>query len=214
MSRIPGVLLLSLLLPVLGCEGESQDRSSPPTSGPPVAAEAVAPPPRDSLSDLELGTLERQDIELNLRWSRSPVRKAAEDGMPPVQLRAVEVRGREGFDRLIVEMGPDDPSPGYRVEITEEPVRECGSGRPVETKGNAVLRVRLEPARAHDASGAATLPRDTIRPRRNIRSLDIVCDFEGVVELALGIGGSRPYRILELRNPRRLVVDLGNTLGG
>jgi hypothetical protein len=36
----------------------------------------------------------------------------------------------------------------------------------------------------------------------------LTCDFEGKVVFVLGLVSKKPYRVVELQNPTRLVVDV------
>ena len=67
---------------------------------------------------------------------------------------------------------------------------------------------RLEPTRAHTASGSAVILR-VVTPRfPAIRQVKIAGDFEGVVSLGVGINGRKPFRVLALAAPPRIVVDV------
>jgi hypothetical protein len=125
-------------------------------------------------------------------------------------LRAVRADSQPGFDRVVFEFA-DDSLPGYHVEHATGPVVRCGSGDPVAVVASGRLVVRFEPARAHDQVGG---PNPTIVPRAMaanlpaVRDLQIVCDFEGQVEVVLGVPAAAPYRVIELTAPARLVLDV------
>jgi hypothetical protein len=123
-------------------------------------------------------------------------------------VRGFRVAGNDGFDRLVLDFG-DGPLPGWRVEYVEGPVRQCGSGRATQVAGQAWLRVRLRTAQAHDDAGVATVrQRDVPLGLPVMRQLAMTCDFEGDVEVVLGLSSANPYRVMELRGPQRLVVDV------
>lgn len=130
------------------------------------------------------------------------------DGSAPVVLREVRSARHEGFDRVVFEFDGDAP-PGYRVAPTDGPVRQCGSGRAVALAGDARLHVRLRPAHAHDERGEPTVKE---RARRlslpKLKELKLICDFEADVEWALGLASATSYRVVELRDPSRIVVDV------
>lgn len=112
------------------------------------------------------------------------------------------------FDRFVIEFEGGE-FPGYRVGYVEEDIEQCGSGRLVELEGDAILRIRLEPAQAHDDQGNGTLDARSWSPGTPaIVSADLICDFEGVVEIALGVAARNRYRITTLTNPHRLVIDV------
>jgi hypothetical protein len=124
------------------------------------------------------------------------------------RLEAVRAAGHEKFDRVVFEFASDS-LPGYRVEYVDRPVRRCGSGDVVAVAGDAWLAVRLEPAEAHTEKGEATI-KD--RERRVglplLKELKMICDFEAEVSWVMGLASPNRYRVLELSNPTRLVIDV------
>lgn len=194
-------LLLAL---ILGCSG--QDRPGETAGG--AAADASSTlPSRGSLTDAELGQVERSDLQLALAWTRGPTRRPPPGAGESATLRTWEVRGRERFDRLLLTFGPDDPMPGYEVAFVEGPVRRCGSDAELEVRARAFLRVRLSAV----GPGPELETDPSIRARRNLRELHLVCRTGDALEFVLALNGERDYRILEARTPRRLVVDVDNT---
>lgn len=123
-------------------------------------------------------------------------------------LVSVRAAAHDGFDRVVWEFAGEGV-PGYHVEYVDRPVRECGSGRVVPLPGDGWLAVRLSPAAAHDEAG-----RPTAAPRARSPGLPVVlelrstCDFEAIVEWVLGVRSPNRYRVLELADPPRLVVDV------
>ncbi|HYP53736.1 MAG TPA: hypothetical protein VEQ42_09365, partial [Pyrinomonadaceae bacterium] len=130
------------------------------------------------------------------------------EGAAPAVLRSVRAARHGAFDRVVFEFDGDAP-PGYRVEYVPRPVRRCGSGRAVAVAGNARLLVRLRPAQAHDDAGRATVTQRERRLRLGVlREMKLICDFEADVELVFGLASPKRYRVLELTNPTRLVLDI------
>jgi hypothetical protein len=115
-------------------------------------------------------------------------------------LRAVRTAMHDDFDRIVFEF--EGAVPGYNLEFVDRPARECGSGRTVQVAGQGWLRVRLDPARA-----------TVIEPNRSVqmpvlRQLTLTCDSGNRVEWVVGLRAPNQYRVLELREPSRLVVDV------
>lgn len=132
------------------------------------------------------------------------------EGMEPAILVEVRSAAQEDFDRVVFEFR-GSRVPGYHIEYVDRPVRQCGSGEPVEVAGDGWLQVRLEPSRAHegDTTVQATITeRDRQVDLPNLRQLVLTCDFEAQVQWVLGLRSPNPYRIMELPNPPRLVVDV------
>ena len=129
-------------------------------------------------------------------------------GSPIAQLKSVRVTADSGYDRVVFEFA-DSVVPGYVIEYPEGPIRQCGSGDEVSLIGPGRRGVRLEPAQAHDDSGNSTIPDREWAPRLPaIHERKVVCDFEGQVELAIGVAARRPYRVTELAPSAHIVVDV------
>lgn len=122
-------------------------------------------------------------------------------------LRGLRVAQQNGFDRMVLDFG-SGALPGWHVEYVDD-ASQCGSGRPVRVAGTAMLLVRLRGAQAHDDAGQPTLrQRDLPLSMPVLRQMALTCDFEGVVEVVLGVSATQPYRVMELQNPSRIVVDV------
>ena len=127
----------------------------------------------------------------------------------PATVVAVRAAGHEGFDRVTVELAGS--SPGYRAAWRPTPPRHCGSGEPVRAAGRAWLELRLDPAQAHDADGRVTLEARGVEPGlTGVQSLELTCDFEGVVSWAVGAPRALPFRVMALNDPPRVVVDVAH----
>jgi hypothetical protein len=64
-------------------------------------------------------------------------------------------------------------------------------------------------ARAHDESGEVTVDDTDIGGTgAAIREAVQICDFEGVVDWAVGTSTERPFRVTVLNNPSRIVIDV------
>ena len=130
----------------------------------------------------------------------------------PAILRSVRTASHPEFDRVVFDFG-DARVPGYHIEYIDRPVRQCGSGDVVQVQGDGWLRVRLEPARAHEFRDD-TLAVVTVTERNRDLSLPtldqlvLICDFEAQVEWVLGVASPNRYRVMELERPARLVVDI------
>ncbi|HLA12881.1 MAG TPA: hypothetical protein VJ023_20010 [Pyrinomonadaceae bacterium] len=113
----------------------------------------------------------------------------------------------EQFDRIVFEFA--NSAPGYHIEYVDRPVRSCGSGEVVELSGDGYLLIRLTPARAHTEEGNPTIAeRERTLNLTILKQAKLICDFEAQVEWALGLSSPNRYRVLELQNPSRLVVDI------
>lgn len=140
------------------------------------------------------------------RWTAATV--ALGPALDARMATATDVRAaaHAGYDRIAWTF--DDDRPGVRVRYVDEPVRACGSGRPVPLAGDGWLEVRFEPARAHDEAGSATLP-DRLAPRlATLLEGARTCDFEGVLVWTFGVASPEPFRVHALEDPPRVAVDV------
>jgi hypothetical protein len=127
-------------------------------------------------------------------------------------LTAVRAATHEGYDRVVFELSVGDEMPGYHVEYIDKPVRDCGEGSAKEVAGDAWLEVRMMPGNAHTEAGQPTIPfREQSLDLPVIRELERTCDFEAVTTWVIGLGSPNPYRVQELSDPPRLVVDIAHS---
>lgn len=112
------------------------------------------------------------------------------------------------YDRIVFEFQQNAPT-SYRIEYVDKPVYQCGSGEAVWLAGDGWLSITFWPAQAHDARGQSTVAdRGQLLDLPVIRELQNTCDFEGELSWVLGVSSPNKYRVLELRSPTRLVVDI------
>jgi hypothetical protein len=132
---------------------------------------------------------------------RSSVKSAA-------VLTEVRAARHENYDRVVFEFeGAEMPS--YHLEYIDKPVRACGSGEVVPLTGDGWLEIRFEPAAAHTADGRATVANREQSPNLQIiKEMKATCDFEAQVEWVLGVASPNHYRVLELKKPTRLAIDI------
>ena len=112
------------------------------------------------------------------------------------------------YDRIVFEfLSPDMPT--YHIQYIDKPVRSCGSGDVVPLSGDGWLEVRFTDAQAHAPEGDATIKERQRSPNLPVvKDLKITCDFEGEVTWAAGVTSPNRYRVIELKNPTRLAVDI------
>lgn len=123
-------------------------------------------------------------------------------------LTAVRFASHPNYDRIVFEFS-GNTLPGYHIEYVDKPVRSCGSGEVVPLAGDGWLEVQMTPAAAHDEAGEATVKQREFSLRLPIlKELKSTCDFEADVTWVAGVSSPNKYRVLELKDPMRLVVDV------
>lgn len=204
--------LLLLCLFVGGCSRPAVNSSSaPPAAG--VGQETAAQKPPANESKIIASPTPRADEtsevgEANFTGTAAATEKKYEGGA--ALLTAVRIGRHESFDRIVFEFAGDD-IPGYRIEYVDKPVRQCGSGKVVPLAGDGLLEIRFSSTNAHTEAGEPTIKTREMAPNLAVvKELKSTCDFEAEVVWAAGVASPNKYRVLELRNPTRLAVDINH----
>ncbi|RKH67743.1 hypothetical protein D7X96_18810 [Corallococcus interemptor] len=210
-----GMYALGMALGLLGQGCQKQEPQTVPMDVP-----AVAPPPSTVPREGPAATAPVVHQVLDVKpdaggnpglvdaaWNTATVQKPRNEP-PSITLRSVRTGTHADYDRTVFEFeGPR--LPGYQLGYVKAPVQQCGSGDDVKMPGEAVLEVRFTLARAHDDQGQATVAQRSLKPALpSVLALERVCDFEGEVTWVLGTARRAPFRVLELSNPTRLVLDV------
>lgn len=207
---LPHVLTVIVVSVASVAACQDRDDSSASESATPAATPEVPPAARDALTPAELTGIDVASIRLTLPWNTGQTSRPGSLGAPTLLVEGVETTTIEAMDRLVLRFSDGPDLPGYEVEYVEAPVDGCGEGRPLESDAPAFLRIRLGNVQAHDRSGAATFeaasPTSTGLPR--LREIHLTCDGQAQVEWILGLSAASSYRVLEVRDPLRLVLDV------
>ncbi len=158
--------------------------TAPPSTAP-------APDPTTTSSPSTTRVPEGPDVvgELSARTRQSAGFLTA--GQPTALLVAVRQASQPGFQRVVLEFA-GDTAPQYRIGFETPPVRQPGSGFPVDIPGSAVLQIHAEPASQVDMSqqdfpptydGPLQIPMQGPGPATD---LVFVGDFEGNLYWASG----------------------------
>ena len=128
--------------------------------------------------------------------------------MPSPSVTGIRVGHHRGFDRIVLDL--DGAAPGVAVRYVKR-LREDGSGRVVDLRGPASLRIVLSPADGHDpetGQGTMTTPLRTAWRLDQLRETAVLGDFEAVVTVGAGLARRAPFRVMTLTNPTRVVGDV------
>jgi len=174
-----------------------------PTSTPASSANQNSPDPKPSPED-EGGDRDAADFA-----GTAGITDKKNANIKAVAIMSDVRTARHGnYDRIVFEfLGPDMPT--YHLEYIDKPVRSCGSGDTVPLAGDGWLEVRFTDAQAHTPEGAATIKDRQRSPNLPIlKDLKITCDFEAEVTWVAGVSSPNKYRVIELKDPTRLAVDV------
>ncbi|WP_462186655.1 MULTISPECIES: AMIN-like domain-containing (lipo)protein [unclassified Frankia] len=207
-------LLAGALLVLLGCGGGAGGGGSTDitTSKPSVSGTSPAPSPSVSSRSPGGPVVTSPSTTATPRepvWSSEPrrVEHPLYGNATVVAVRSAHnVAGGMAFDRLTIEL--QGQIPGYEVRYVAE-VLSPGEGVAVPLRGQAFLEVVLFPAVAHDETGRSTLR--TPQAGGGLPALvqyRMTGDYEGYVHFGLGVDDRVGFRVLELSNPSRVVIDL------
>lgn len=143
--------------------------------------------------------------------TRGVVEKAATPAPPVVLLSEVRIGRHAGYDRVVFEF--EGALPGYRVRYVQPPILADGSGLPVAIEGSAFLEVTFRPASGYDFERnrpAYAGPREFTENLPVLVELERTGDFEAVLTWVLGLRREVDFRVLELGDPARVVVDVAH----
>lgn len=206
---------LATMLVILGaCSGApnrdegavESDTSTGTTSVQPPGAPTRTPASAET-GDGSSSTAPDTDLSEDSSWTAGIV-SVDRDGRGAAVLREVRIAAHDGYDRIVLDFG-DARAPGYRVSYVDRPVRACGSGEAVELPGDGWLSIDLRPAAAHDDQGYATVrSRDLATDLPAVLRLRSTCDFEAVVTWVAAVRSPNRFRVTELADPTRVVVDV------
>ena len=204
MTLIKTILLSLCCIAATSCATQNKTSVSSNTATPPViSTPPPAPSPAEALASPEPGDSSAEEFE-----GIAGMTEKKRPSLKPAILREVRTATHENFDRVVFEF-EGNAVPGYHIEYVEKPVKDCGQGEPVSISGDGLLLVRLLPAQAHSESGVATIKARQLAPGLPlIKEMKIICDFEADVQWVVGVTAPNRYRVLELSNPARLVVDV------
>jgi hypothetical protein len=204
-SRIAAARAVVALAGALAWAGCGAAGEEIPAAPPGQVAEGAAAP-SGAVDTIPAGQRGPGEAPGRVAWTAG--RTAADHQVGGVAvLEQMRIARNEGFDRVVFEFRGEIPS--YVVEYIDRPVRACGSGHVVDVDGDGWLSIRFTPARAHTEEGQATV---TERNQRHqlpvIRHARSTCDFEAHLEWVIGTASPNRYRVMELVDPARVVVDI------
>lgn len=180
-----------------GCSAESERPALPDAPPPDIRTIAPAPPDASAFAATD---------SASAAWTDGPVE--VERTTDEATLRAVRTAAHDGFDRVVFEFAEAE-LPTYRIAWADAPTRQCASGHPVALAGEDRLDVHFSRTRAHTDAGLSTIAARSLAPDLpRLRALTLTCDFEGVVTWVLGLETPGPFRVTELSDPTRLVIDV------
>ena len=134
------------------------------------------------------------------------VRSASQGTPPPVVYISGLRPGAHGtYDRLVIDLGNGVPG-NVTVEVRSGTSFTLSpSGMPTTLRGKNGILVTIRGADLHTSYSGST---DIVTGYPGLAEVKRIEDFEGVVQLGLGVNGPACYHAYFLTNPNRLVIDV------
>ena len=140
-------------------------------------------------------------------WTTHPVSRRNNQSS---YVRVVRVAKQRAFDRVVFEFA--GPVPNYRLEYLRSKYFEDESGRHrIRIAGTAFIHVSLNMISA-DETQVRFMDAPGFVPKGKLK-LPAVAQveertlFEGFYDFLIGVNGRKAFRVSELANPSRLVID-------
>ena len=125
---------------------------------------------------------------------------------PPL-LVSVRATSHAGYDRVVWEFRGGLPA--HRDARYVPSLLGDGSGLPMRIAGDAILRVSMFDANAHNPdTNRATAPSRLVVGLPNVIELVQSGDFEAHVSYGVGLAKRQAFRMFTLTNPSRVVLDV------
>jgi hypothetical protein len=199
-ARLVPRLLVLMMVTLAACDGSgSGGRADPATtttgSSAPTTA-AAAPAPKETAGAAAWPTAART----------GPGGKQPPDG-PSAKLTAVRAASHPGFDRVVFQF-EGTQVPGYRIEYVREITLGETDDQYLSLEGGALVEATFKGTASDDyRPSTQTVPDELTPDLAQVKQIGLAEDWEGVVRLGVGIDHRAGFRVLELRDPVRVVVD-------
>jgi hypothetical protein len=141
-------------------------------------------------------------------WTTRPVSRR--HGAEATYVQKIRVGRHQAFDRVVFEFSGSMPN--YRVEYLNSRFYEDEGGRHrIRIAGKAFMQVALSVIPGDEEQLKLRDQKDFIPKGRlklpSVWEVDEATWFEGYYDFLLGIGARKPFRVSELSDPLRLVID-------
>ena len=143
-------------------------------------------------------------------WTTNPFSRAHNSSNQASYIKVVRAAKQTGFDRVVYEF--EGPFPNYRIEYLNGRLYDTEAGRQhIRQAGNVFLQINFFVIPTDDEQLKFTNAKNFVpRGRLRMPSLQSVKDkvlFEGYYDFLMGVSSRKLYRVTELSNPSRLVID-------
>ena len=143
-------------------------------------------------------------------WGIKPLSRIHAPVTKNPYIKSVRAAKQGDFDRVVFEF--EGSVPNYRIEYLKSRIYESTAGRErLRLPGNVFLQINFFVITA-DEKQLQLSEAKNFAPKGRLRmsTLQSVKDkelFEGYYDFLMGVSSRKPYRVTELSNPSRLVID-------
>jgi hypothetical protein len=198
---VPGLLVLTLLALGACDRSGSDDRAGPGTTATSRApATTTTAPASTTTTGAPAWTTEAKT---------GPGGRKPPDG-PSAKLTAVRAAAHSGYDRVVFQF-EGTRVPGYRIEYVGEITLGESDDEFLTLQGGALVQATFQGSASDDhRPGTQTVPDRFTPGLAQVKQIGLAEDWEGLVRLGIGLDHRAGFRVLELRDPVRVVVDVAS----
>ena len=201
--RVAGLLVLATL--ALAACGGGPD--TPGQAGPAPTTSAAVPA---TTGQAPAATTTTGPAAAPASWTTAPKHGPGNHDLPDgpsAKLATVRAASHAGYDRVVFEF-EGAKVPAYRVEYARE-INLGESDDDLILQGDALLQVTVNGTASDDyRPGTQTMPDKLTPALPQVRQLGLAEDWEGVVRIGIGLDHRAGFRVLELHDPVRVVIDV------
>ncbi|MCC2315206.1 AMIN-like domain-containing (lipo)protein [Cellulomonas xiejunii] len=197
-------LLLSACAGGSGAPGETATPTAAPSSAEPAPSATTSDSPSPAASASE-GTEPTAGLGAFTPPGTEATTEGDASGYVVTQVRTGE---HDGYDRVVYELAGGEGTPGYRVGYVDRAV-EDPSDEVRQVDGDAILQVWIIGTTYPSEGGPQEFSQDLRPTGGDIAHVVRPLTFEAMTQSFIGVDdGPRPYRVLVLADPVRVVVDV------
>jgi hypothetical protein len=200
-ARLVPVLLVLTLLALGACDRSGpDDRAGPGATATSPASSTTTGPASTSTTGAPAWSTEAKT---------GPDGREPPDG-PSAKLAAVRTAAHPGFDRVVFQF-EGARVPGYRIEYVGEITLGESDDEFLTLAGGALVQATFQGTASDDhRPGTQTVPDRFTPGLAQVKQIGLAEDWEGLVRLGVGLDHRAGFRVLELRDPVRVVVDVAS----
>lgn len=166
----------------------------------------VRPIEREPLTEADLAGIDMAELAVELPWTRNTLLRDAAPGTPAGALAPAEVAGHAGFDRALFAFDDTLPPVGYRIHLADAGATVACGARTETLSAARSLVVSFTPAASRPGGPGPGALASTGAGR--MTRAGVLCDEGGTLTWVAELSQADQVRVLELRSPSRIAVDV------